>query len=551
MNFTYRLPPMAHQDRHFNLTKDLRYYGNVADMGTGKSKMLIDVTAYQFMQDHINALLIIGNSGSYATWATEHLPTHMPVEVPYTVGLWSSKLSGKKLQTFVDHTLRPGTPHGLLVVVANSEALVWPRSFDLLYAFAKNHKTLTAIDESSTIMNPQSATTKAAHKLRDVSAARRILTGSPIDNRPLEIWAQLEFLARGLSGYTSYYAFKAEFAELQPIYVMVPPRLRTINLGKVKKLAPRILVKVDAVGKNLFTQVLTHLERYNFAMLKGLLLDLDRHLPDEYLMNQLFFLCLGRVQKTVGYRNKDKFRAIINRTCFVVKSEECVDLPEKRYMSYDVVLTVEQQKVYDQLRDEAVAFLNEQDVVSPEVVLTRILRLHQVVCGFVKDDTGLIHRIKNNRLAALSEVLRETRGSGLIYATFVESLVEIEATLVEEYGRDAVRSYYGATSPEARQEAIEATQAGQVRWFITNKTGAFGLNLPILDNMFFYCNDYDARPRNQVEKRIHRIGRDRSRSVLYLDLLTRGTVDEKIVNCLREKKSLSDSLIISNWRDLL
>jgi SNF2 family DNA or RNA helicase len=546
-----RLPDMKHQRRHFELTKNKRYYGNVADMGTGKSKMFIDVGAYLFINKKIDAWLIIGNSGSYDTWVTEHLPTHVPHEVMYDVALWSSKLSGKKLAKFEKFIKKCGNFQRLLIVVANVESLSWPRSFNILYNFAKNHRTLTVIDESSTIRNHKSRRTQSAFKLRDVSTGRRFLTGSPIDNKPLDIWAQLEFLSAGLSGYRSYYAFKNQFADMQPIYVSLSPRQRAVNFARLKSLESRILRAMDDVGRNLYRQIITHMHNYNFKLLRSLVGDISRHVNDKYLIDQLYILCLGRVQKIIGYQNLSEFKKIINDTCFVVRSEDCLDLPEKRYLTYKVELTTEQKKIYDDLREESIAYLDEQSVVTVKMVLTRMLRLHQVVCGFIKDDDGVEHEIKNNRLAALVDVTREFAGSGLIFANFKRNISDISEVMSVEYGQDTVRTYYGETSRDHRRQTIDDVHAGLVKWFITNSTGAFGLNLTQLDAMFFFSNIFDAEIRNQVEKRLHRIGREKHRSVLYVDLVTPGTVDEKIINTIKSKRELSESLIISNWRDLI
>jgi SNF2 family DNA or RNA helicase len=553
--FTERLPSMAHQARHFELTKNKRQYGNVADMGTGKSKMLIDVVSHLFLNGHVNALLVIGNSGSYATWITEHLPTHVPKEVRYSAARWSSKLGVRALREFDQLIARPGTRTDLLVVVANVEALVFPRSFDRLYQFVKSHRTLTAIDESSTIKNPTSARTKAAFMLRDVSVGRRFLTGSPIDNRPTDLWAQLEFLQQGLSGHRSYYSFKNTYAETTPIYKHLDPRQRAINLAEVSRMLPRLTSAADEVGRNLLTQAINRLRRYqpqDYPIVKSLLLDLEPHLHDDYLYNRLMQLSLGRVQKVSGYKNRDAFRALVDRTCFVVRAEDCLDLPEKIYQTRDVELTDEQRRVYRDLREEALAYLDEQTTVTTTMVLTRTLRLHQVACGFVKDDDGVERDLPSRRIDVLLEALEEYRGSALIYVDYRRSLARVVEALRREYDDGLTYAYYGDTSEANRREAVTAVQEGRCRWFVTNKTGAYGLNLQRLDSLFFFANDhtFDAEPRNQVEKRLHRIGRERTRPVLYVDLVARGTVDERILEVLRGKRALSEDLIRSNWREL-
>ncbi len=78
--------------------------------------------------------------------------------------------------------------------------------------------------------------------------------------------------------------------------------------------------------------------------------------------------------------------------------KECIDLPDKVYQRREVELTPEQKKVYKQLTDYAIAELDSHEIVSVTSVLTQILRLHQVVCGFVRPDNGEEVEVKSNRL---------------------------------------------------------------------------------------------------------------------------------------------------------
>jgi SNF2 family DNA or RNA helicase len=544
---SFKMTPMTHQLQNYQLTADKVYFGNVCDMGTGKSKMLLDVAAHMFVNGHINALIIFGNSGSYQTWKSEHIPLHMSTDAPYELAEWSSKLSGKKFEAFVSFAEAKATDK-LKIITANIESLNSKRAFAIFYKFTRQNKTLAAIDESSTIRNPQSGRTKAAFKLRDVSIARRFLTGSPIDNKPLDIWAQLEFLKKGCSGYPSYYAFKAQFADLAPIYTMVGIDQRVKNLPQIKALAAQLKAKLGYAEQSILLEVVDIFTKaYNFKKVKERLDLLSSVTKDSYYIDRLYQLMLGQINKIVGYRNLDEFKAIINKFCFVVKSEDCLDLPEKTYMTHSVHMTDEQARIYKDLKEESLTFLNDQTLVTANMVLTRLLRLQQVVCGFVKDDQGLVHDIASHRAEAMIEVTEEMRGKVLIYAVFRDSIRIAQKALSDMYGADSVRTYFGDTTHEQRLETVSEIQHNDnVRFFITNHTGAYGLNLTAITNMISFCSDFDAEPRNQVEKRFHRIGQ--TRPCLYVDLITKGTVDERVFETVRGKRTLSESLIQSNWR---
>jgi hypothetical protein len=63
------------------------------DMGTGKSKVLLDTAAYMYDQGWINALLIFANKGSYLNWPRQEIPTHLPDHIPRDVVVWASPMS--------------------------------------------------------------------------------------------------------------------------------------------------------------------------------------------------------------------------------------------------------------------------------------------------------------------------------------------------------------------------------------------------------------------------------------------------------------------------
>ena len=195
----------------------------------------------------------------------------------------------------------------------------------------------------------------------------------------------------------------------------------------------------------------------------------------------------------------------------------------------------------------------EQGVCTVKIVLTKLLRLHQLVCGHLRDDDGVGHEVPSNRVTALLEVLEETSGQVIVWATYRDDIVDIEAALKKEYGPDSTVSYYGDTDEEHRalaQTAFKRGSGSSVRFLVSNPaTGGFGVNLTGAETVVYYSNNFDAERRNQSEDRCHRIGQ--THSVTYIDLVAKGTVDEKILDTLKNKKSVSDLITASNWRDFL
>jgi SNF2 family DNA or RNA helicase len=171
------------------------------------------------------------------------------------------------------------------------------------------------------------------------------------------------------------------------------------------------------------------------------------------------------------------------------------------------------------------------------------MRLHQIVCGHLKTDDGEVVEIKSNRINALMEVLDETSGKVIIWATYRHDIKAIVQAITEEYGAESVVHFYGDTDSEERRFARLAFQNHpKVRYFVGNPaTGRFGLTLTASCTAVYYSNSYDLEHRTQSEDRIHRIGQ--TMKCNYVDLIARNTVDERIIKALKLKKNIGAMVI--------
>ena len=81
------------------------------------------------------------------------------------------------------------------------------------------------------------------------------------------------------------------------------------------------------------------------------------------------------------------------------------------------------------------------------------------------------------------------------------------------------------------------------------KTGGYGLTLTAANTVIYYSNSYDLELRLQSEDRAHRIGQENK--VTYIDLISPQTIDEKIVNALRGKIKIADTIMGEDAREWL
>jgi len=215
------------------------------EMGTGKTKVLIDNLAMLYDKGKVDGALIVAPKGVVKTWYEQELPTHLPDHVENVTVLWQpniTKTQQEKLESLFE------IETALHILIMNVEAFSTDKGVKFASKFLNSHKTLMAVDESTTIKTPTAKRTKNIIGLGKHAKYRRIMTGSPITKNPLDLYTQCEFLDPWLLDFASYYAFRNRYAEMKTMHI----RGRSIqvvdkfqNLGelsdKVKTFSERIL----------------------------------------------------------------------------------------------------------------------------------------------------------------------------------------------------------------------------------------------------------------------------------------------------------------------
>jgi SNF2 family DNA or RNA helicase len=181
------------------------------EMGTGKSKVLVDNIAMLYDKGKINAALIVAPKGVYRNWERQEIPIHMPDHIVHNVVTWSP-VTTKKQQKENLKLFKHGEQ--LTIFLMNIEAFSTKKGLDIAQRFLLAHQTLMAIDESTTIKSPTARRTKNVLKLRNYAKYRRILTGSPVTKSPLDLYTQCYFLDPYYLDFTSYYTFRNRYASM-------------------------------------------------------------------------------------------------------------------------------------------------------------------------------------------------------------------------------------------------------------------------------------------------------------------------------------------------
>ena len=471
MHYKFKSKPFAHQLKALEMSWDKEVFAYFMEMGTGKSKVLIDNIAMLYDKGKINGALIIAPKGVYKNWLESEIPNHLPDHIEKKIGFWQTKPDANDMKMLLK------SDEDLHICIMNIEAFSTKKGVEYAYKFLSCHRTLIGIDESTTIKNPNAKRTRSILTLSKHSKYRRILTGSPVTKSPLNLFSQCQFLDPWLLNQQSYYAFRTRYA---------------------------ICRKINVSGR--------------------------------------------QVEIVVGYRNLGELSEQLKPFSYRVLKDDCLDLPKKTYMKRIIQLTDEQKKLYKQMKEQALAFLNGK-MTTTATVITQLMRLHQITCGHFKADDGSVQEVSSNRLDELMDILEEMEGKAVIWAHYRHDIENIVNALEKKYPGETV-TYYGDTSTEDRQKAIKLIQdpESKVRFIVgTPQTGGYGITLTGASTMIYYSNGYDLEKRQQSEARIDRIGQEKP--MTYIDIIAEGTIDERIVKALRTKVNIATEIMGEELKD--
>ena len=192
-DFSAKLEAFRYQHDAFMALKDKPYAAIFHEQGLGKTKIAIDLLLYWLQKRDIDTVLIVTKKTLVNNWCSE----------------------------FEVHTnTRPktlGSRHGDNFYVLNSPVRVIITNFETISSekermklFLQTRNVAIIIDESTKIKNPESKLTQDFFELSQLFKIRVIMTGTPVANRPYDMWAQIYFLDQGNSLGESFDVFKKE-----------------------------------------------------------------------------------------------------------------------------------------------------------------------------------------------------------------------------------------------------------------------------------------------------------------------------------------------------
>lgn len=459
--------------------EDQEAFALLMAMRTGKTKTLLDDYGQRELAGEVKNLLVIAPGGVYRTWEKaidEHLSLDLKARV--VAHIWRSGSAAglrKARAAFLEEKERPR------ILVMNVEALSAVKEARLLAEeFLRAGPSMMAVDESTAIKNPKAKRTKFINQVLSPQAEfRRILSGLPTPNSPLDLFCQFEFLDWRILNFKSFYTFRNRYAIMQRVSFGG----RTVDLVK-------------------------------------------------------------------GYQNIQELNERIDPFSYRVRLEDCYDLPAKAYMVREVGLTPEQERLYAEMKQFATVQLNETSHVTATIVISQILRLHQILCGHVVDELGNAHEIPEKRTAELLGLLGEYDGKAIIWCSYDNNVRKVSAALEKEFGEGSAARFWGGNIKNREEEERRFLNDPSCRFMVaTAAAGGRGRTWTVAGLIVYYSNTPNLEHRSQSEERAQAIGK--SAPVAYVDLMVPGTVEEKIIQNLRNKIDISSAIMGDDYREWL
>jgi hypothetical protein len=469
------------------------------EQGTGKSRPVLDDWMARVADSRAEDLVILAPKGCYMNWiGTDEEPGELTKWIPpdKITGMyadnWRSGANKTQRET-LNNLLYARKPRFLAM---NIEALNREGSArEYLLKFIEGHQVIGVVDESTTMCHEGAARTtfileEVAHRFK----TRRILSGLVAPESPMDLYPQYRYLDWRIIGQKSFWGFKNRYAVLQQV-----------------DFRPAAQKLMDEINRKFYR-------------------------PPSVIVN---------------YRNMDELNQKIMKFSYRVLKKDVLDLPPKIYQFWDVELTKEQERIYNQMRDIAMAELASGEFATASMKLDQLGKLQHIICGHVRKEDGEVEDIPENRTDAVVEILQQHAGKAIIWAPYPRTLRKIRDRLQDEFGPDSTVGFWGETKLDERLEARSRIQNDDAcRFIVSNQSvGKFGNTWTACNLVIYYANSFDNEDRQQSEDRAHRIGQ--TKSVTYIDLRTYGTICQKLIQTLRKKIAISSTLVGDEFRSWL
>lgn len=259
-------------------------------------------------------------------------------------------------------------------------------------------------------------------------------------------------------------------------------------------------------------------------------------------------------KQIVAYRDLDQLIHKQHSIAYRVTKDEALDLPEQTFENRCITMSPKERQIYDRIRRDSFAELQNGGTITATTVLTKLLRLQQFTGGFlVEDDATKPQMVSRGKLDALSDILQDYVIEGkkklVIFARFLPEVHEIEKLtekMLKKHGMKAV-SIYGEIKKELRGDIVQQFQTDPSTMVFIGQidTAGTGITLTAADTCVYYSVNFNYATYSQSLSRIHRIGQRNCCN--YIHLVVENSIDSQVLEALSKKEDLAKT-IVDDWR---
>lgn len=538
------LKPFAHQVEAINKFKDADDIALFFEMGCGKSFTTLQIAEHKFKKGVIKGLLVVAPNDVHRQWYDDLVngvdKDHdgimwQEISVDFEAQCVGGRGGQKELYPFEsDDTFK--------FVSVNVDTFSQPHKWEEIVFWANNNSYMIAIDEATSIKNPDSKRSqRLLYEFNDVTKrgkrivssvkkhpVRAILTGTPVTNGPMDLWAMMEFVHPNYFN-RNYYSFRAYYGMFTKLTVQT-------SYGSARD--------VDVLLTEKTWRGIHDSESYDEARC-------------VFGCSEDTYMTIKHQDKFVGpYKHADELKKLLEPVAVFRKLTDCVDMPPVQYICRQVGMSDAQQSVYNQMKRDLLAQFDNYTCTAKNKLIVN-LRLQQISSGFIMGQKEIDPENYDLSVFGSEEAIdnMDVQPNEVVWLgdsnpkldALMRDVAECDKPLLilTRYSAEAAKIYEMCEKAGYRTGlftgwkvvgGVDEFKNGNLDILVANSTKiARGFNLQCAHTTLFYSNTFSMEIRQQAEFRTFRMGQQHP--CLYIDY-TACEVDNTINEALAMKKGL-------------
>ena len=552
------LVPFGHQKTAIERYTPMDDIALFFEMGCGKSFTTLQIAQAKFNKGEIKGLLVVAPNDVHRQWFNELVfgvdKDHdgvmwQELQIDFEAQCVGGRGGQKELYPFQTEDL-------FKFVSVNVDTFSQPHKWEDIVFWANCNNYMIAIDEATVIKNPTSKRSqRLLYEFNDIKKrgktivssvkkhpVRAVLTGTPVTNGPIDLWAIMEFVHPNYFG-RNYYSFRSYYGMFTKLTVET-------SYGSQRD--------VDVLLTEKTWQGIHNCQSYHEAQV-------------VFGCSEDTYMTIKHQDHFVGpYKHADELKKLLEPVATFVKLTDCMDMPKVQYMERKVGMSDAQKAVYESMKKDLLAqYDSYQATASNKLVVN--LRLQQISSGFIMGKKTIESGWDLSVFGDLSEAAIEEKDLAPNEVVWIgESNPKLDALMrdvaecdkplliITRYSAEAAKIFELCQKAGYRTGmftgwkivgGIDAFKNGELDILVANNSKiSRGHNLQIAHTTLFYSNTFSMEIRQQAEFRTFRIGQ--KHPCLYIDY-SAAEVDETINTALKMKKGLLEYIRDKDLKEVI